>query len=487
MKFAIFFILIVNVVNAQDYYSKVIPFAHENPNVSPNATTIMYFNNDLLISNIYEGSESSLIRIDLEANVLENIIQNDFIFSKDPFTVVSEHLFLYGKDSQFENDTRLRRLNLDYGVEMEKSYLNPGDRTSPLGSISIDDIIYTASITKFDQSLNVRAHIKKVNFEGLVVWENDISEQYPILYPYKMSRDFDSNLLVASAAVTDDNVRHTVVDKINPEGNNLWSFESEEPRVANVAESIISVGDNIVFSNAVDRSDSLEFIENNYNPFPPQLTWLDQGGSFIRNKIFKSEFLTELKISDLKAGNGNYFFGFGRINNTIENISKGWLFKMDLDGNILWEKEYQYPDFDGVDVSTSISDIEELPNGDIVLLIRARPSGSISQIVVSRLNEHGCFGDANCSDGLLLTSSIDQKYDSSFDLKVFPNPSSNTIKFPDYNGDLILKIFDSQGKKYEVTSLSANRIDISYLHPGMYYLILFDNNRVVGRTSFVRQ
>jgi len=86
---------------------------------------------------------------------------------------------------------------------------------------------------------------------------------------------------------------------------------------------------------------------------------------------------------------------------------------------------------------------------------------------------------------LLMIVSISLRQDNY--ITVFPNPSSSTINLPDYDGELDYKIIDIQGKTYRADLLSANRIDISKLPSGLYFIIFVSDNKIVGKNSFVKE
>jgi len=485
MKFVFLLLLTCNLLHSQIYFSKIIPFEHEGENINPNAFALEYYNNEILIANVYVGNKSTLTRIDLDGNVLENIVYSEFVFSKDPFSIIKNDLFLFAKDREIANNTRLKRLDSNYNEVFLNSYLNPGDSTFPLGSISIDSTIYTASITEFAQNNDVRAHIKKINTTGVVEWQQNIGEDYPIIFPYKLTHDSAFNLITASTAISSGNSRHSVVHKVNPDGAVEWVYESPEPSFLLRIESVIFTGDKIVLSNAVDRSDSLEFIVNDYHPYPPKITWLTNDGGFIKDTLFITDIETELFITDITKGRGGYFFVHGEWYDSSENKTYAWLVKMRDSGEVLWERKYQHPSFE-IEYSHSLRDILELPSGDILLLLNANKLNEVSQIILAKVNENGCFSDETCDCLEIYTSTEEQGMESI--VKVFPNPVSDYLTINiDY--DAQLHIYDLNNRLVMTSSISPvfSKISVTSLIPGIYIYTLSQEEKRISNGSFIKK
>ena len=481
------FLLVISsfsTVFGQEYYSKIVPFDHEGDNVNPNAFSLVQFNNDILIANIYEGERSTLTRTNLNGDIIENVIHVNFDFANDPFTIVNDDLFLYAKDRELENDTRIKRLNSNLDELYLKSFTNPGTSSFPFGSIAIGNEIYLSSLTEFDGDNSIFAHIKKVNLTGDVQWDKDIGDGYTSMLPYKLAENHDSNLLVASGAIFDFN-RRSIVSSLNSTGETEWEFESEEPAYFTSKESLVSVDGKIVLSNLVDRGDSLEFIVNNFHPIPPKLTWITSEGIFIKDTVFKSNITDERFIVDLSKGNGSYFFGYGYWNDNITEESYGWLFKMSIDGDIIWQRKYLHLSFEKLGYNHIIRDMIEHDNRDITLLMSANQLGQKNNIILTRVNQNGCYGGETCEDVEIYTNTSELSEEQN--ILVFPNQSSSSINFKVHQ-KLELNVYNAYGELVYYGSLSAlsNQVEISGLTNGIYFYTLGTRGSVLDSGKFVK-
>jgi len=486
MKFvlAVVLFLICNLALSQNYYSKIIPFEHEDENISPNAFSLEIFNGELIIANIYAGNNSTLTRVDLMGNVLENIIHMNFDFSHDPFSVIENELFIFAKDRELQNDLRLKNVNTQHQELFEKKYSSPGDSSFPTGSKSIDGNIYLTSIFKFDQNDPYQTHIKKLDINGEVIWEKNIGENYSGMVPYKITEYDSASLIIASSAFLDFD-RISVVHKVSTDGEVEWVHESSELPFITAIEGLVTLGNEIVLSNIVDRGDSIDFQINNYHPLPPKLSWINSEGEFIKEYLFITDISDELYISELKKGLGPYFFGFGVWTDEEDDESYAWLFKMNENGELLWERRYQHPAFYQNNYRHLLKDIKELPSGDIVLLISAKQTNLVGEIVIARVNENGCFGEQSCED-VEIFSSTKEDYQPNL-LTIFPNPAKDFITL-NYKNFAKAEITNIEGRKVSSYDLNStkNQINVSGLSSGLYYLKLIDNSGLIGIGKFIK-
>lgn len=205
---------------------------------------------------------------------------------------------------------------------------------------------------------------------------------------------------------------------------------------------------------------------------------------FIQDTVFKTTPGNHiLTIQGLTLGNGDYFFAHGTEETGGDNTIKyGWIMKVSNEGEILWNKLYRNNDF-ADDRFHFIEALKELDNGDIFTSGRVRDENGRWRIWIMGLNQNGCFGSTECGD--IVSSTVKTTQDNY--ITVFPNPSSSTINLPDYDGELDYKIIDIQGKTYRADLLSANRIDISKLPSGLYFIIFVSDNKIVGKNSFVKE
>jgi Secretion system C-terminal sorting domain len=76
------------------------------------------------------------------------------------------------------------------------------------------------------------------------------------------------------------------------------------------------------------------------------------------------------------------------------------------------------------------------------------------------------------------------------DMAVFPNPFQDAIFFPDALEDkYMVRITDVSGMQVYATRLTSQRLDLSHLKPGAYFLQLTDpaTRRSVGSVALIKR
>lgn len=76
------------------------------------------------------------------------------------------------------------------------------------------------------------------------------------------------------------------------------------------------------------------------------------------------------------------------------------------------------------------------------------------------------------------------------EVSVFPNPATDAVRIqlPQQSGPLNMVMTDLTGKVVKSEKLvSGQSISVSGLPAGCYFVVLSDDNGVVGRTKFIRE
>lgn len=449
--------------SAQDYYNRVIPFHMSD--VLPNAYGLFQHGDDVVITSLANNTFSTLIKVDLLDNSLGYIDISDVSFSIYPNAIIEDKLFIYGKDRKIENDLQVFRLDNDFIVEEIYQYEVDRDYSFPTGLLSIGNDMFFSSRSELDGVGGALANLKKIDNSGTVIWDRNYGLTPGLINFREMLPTENNNILISAEVLVSFDVFHHLI-KIDTSGNEIWRFIAEEQlRVGQTNQNMALLNNSQSVLNSInDRRDSIGYGQGGWYPFPPHLIWVDDNGEFIQDTILNSEFDNFLYLSNIEQGKGDYFFGHGEWRDPITQNYFSWLFKMSNDGEMIWRKRYQHPDYP--EYSHIMNDIIEMDNGDIVALSTASEFGVQDKILLMRLNEHGCYGEENCPDELIYTDVYD--IDISEDIRVYPNPTSQTITIEsECYGQLAM--FDMQGRKLlHIDSYISNEtIDVSNMPTGV--------------------
>jgi len=198
----------------------------------------------------------------------------------------------------------------------------------------------------------------------------------------------------------------------------------------------------------------------------------------------------------LMAKNGD-ILGCGALQIYDTNRIMGWVFRMNADGEMLWERRFERP-FDGLGSLIVFRDMIELEDERIALTgfwydsipgITDYMDGNIGLFVLDR---EGCIIE-NCADKILL--SIDRPDVSNLisGIEVFPNPSSQVlnIRFDDIPNDQIdIDIYSLDGHKVFFKKIYSmdDLIRIEHeLKTGLYFLTISSSNKILFNKKIIVQ
>ncbi|MBL7779112.1 MAG: T9SS type A sorting domain-containing protein [Chitinophagales bacterium] len=161
----------------------------------------------------------------------------------------------------------------------------------------------------------------------------------------------------------------------------------------------------------------------------------------------------------------------------------GYVVKLDVDGNVIWERNYR-----GINESQTLnflSDIDILPGGGLIAVGQCQKSGATPPQVgwFLKLDSNGCEVE-NC----ILSSPLTPEGGIKNKIQVWPNPASGRVQIHIENEMLSgeIKIYDVAGSlllqnKMEATEMS---VDVSSFAPGMY-VVVAEKQGKVARSKLV--
>ena len=187
------------------------------------------------------------------------------------------------------------------------------------------------------------------------------------------------------------------------------------------------------------------------------------------------------KIKQIKAGEGDYFFGYGIRQVEKDGPTLGWIFKMDMEGEMIWSRTYSHPDFTMNIYSNSIEDLVELEDGNLVVCGDILDITTFqNRIWIMGLDEDGCLSENNCSQLSSMTLNEEPKQ-----RLLYPNPAISEIYLPELCSQIkSIQLYNSIGYKlYCPQDVYSKSLDVEALNQGIYILHLtcYDDKKFVFR------
>lgn len=188
------------------------------------------------------------------------------------------------------------------------------------------------------------------------------------------------------------------------------------------------------------------------------------------------------KIIPSAQGDGYIYIGGEYANDSLGNTN-GIIGKINLEGEVLWHREYRYDDWD-IESDNEFIDIEPDGYGGYILYGTFvgenletglyRPTGWLMRVD---------------KDGLLIDTSVntlDTEAPSYHDLGISPNPAKNTIHLSQSLNQL--SVLDINGRLvHQSTDTSQSTLDTSTFSSGIYILIGQGENELWYRSKFVKE
>ncbi len=385
------------------------------------------------------------------------------------------------------------------------------------------DYLYLLGRTFFPGKKNV--FVLKIDKNGKKIKENRF---YDIAIPgrsntvFDMVKTSDGNFVLAGRFIKkhqDRNIQSFII-KFDDNLDTIWSKKfnsvsliSNEPYLTALHDGSVVVSWGLYIPDMED-----DFIEKHmiYEQYPSILYNIDKDGTM----VWSDTLLAKLSKGSVSVGpekrilkmitamNGD-IIGCGKYyDNSTQRKVWGYLFRYNPDGKKLWEKKYEetkYP------LSNSIFfDLREAENGDIICtgeLDSNEGWGNNDRYIwLLRVDSTGCFSEG-CESIVPardtvqtvvvesdLTVRIDEP-DSEFAtnrnrIKIYPNPANDYINIEveifNTNNNISIIIYDMLGKiLIKKENYKSERINISILEKGMYFVDVYRDKDRIGKVKFV--
>ena len=480
----IYLILVIIILSkglyGQFYGHKLFHLGDRNLNVSG-----IFFNapnNRAYIPVIYPpGDTATIITTDSEGNNRLDVEIPDLLLPRYSFVRLGNFNYFYGKNKFIQNNLRLIKMDMFNQTVWQQNFQNNLDFSFPINILSINSDLYITSVNDRTEPYHRRINVRKVDTLGQEIWSRNYNNNSYYTYITHSVVSSDNNLILS--VIKQQQVfiggLKSQLTKINDLGNIVWEVSGTEkiPNGAVLADVAELSNNNLVQLYEVDKFNDSEF-SSIYNWAPVRMDWYDADGNFLFHKYIKYPNSQQFERGGVVAGNGDYFFVTGsHSDNNIPVERYGVVTKFDNQGDTIWTKQYYHPDYPTLDDFRFIRNLVELDNGDLLLMGMTEGEGGYLNAWFMRVNEHGCFGTANCED--LVTSTETELDLSLLDIKIFPNPATDILQITSAADRPIqsAKLYDFSGQTLVDLDLPGNgqsnmEISVADFPEGNYILSL---------------
>lgn len=227
---------------------------------------------------------------------------------------------------------------------------------------------------------------------------------------------------------------------------------------------------------------------------------LDNQGNIIWNKQYGEIFLNNWLLNIRALVDGNIIAVGESYDPSPEAFSKGWILKVDSNGDSLWLRDYKllYGNYSFNSLSDIIqtSDLGYLACGDV---FPAQPDTGSQDAWVIKLDSVGCpYPECDTTVGI-----VEIPYAGIEELVIYPNPAAEWLHVTGCRLQVhnrrsansnrqsanYLCIYDIYGRKVEEVLVPAGqdqvRVDVAGFRNGIYVAVLYSEKQIVGRKKFV--
>ena len=472
--FLIIFLLTSQVVTSQISY--IIPFDEANPN----PVDLVLYDDKYIVPAIHftlEGRATTTFEIENVEGELTTAYykQDGFSASLHPFAHIGSSVYSFGKDRALATSLRVCRMEDGYLCDTVVAFETNSAFDFPLDAASLGDNLLISYYSGEDNNVG-NSGLALIDTSLQVIWDYLYDTEFRQSYVYEMTTGKEGDILTSYNYNRYETIgTYAGAAKTDSVGQQLWRFDGSERLfmgATNVDHTELSDG-KIVISYQINKFLQPPFTWYDWFPFPTKLVWLSAEGDSLSEKLLIHEINKEVRMRDLEGGMGDYFFGFGsRVD--IDNVERGEITKFSNDGDIIWSRRYEHPDFRSEDVSYEVDYLKEKEDGTIAVLCDITPLGERTQMWLFELNEHGCFGDYTDCGELLSVATEEVAIPDQQRPIIVPNPTSRYVQVSmPYDQSLVsIALHTVHGERLPVTMSDTGQVDLGSAPPGVYLLTL---------------
>ncbi len=419
--------------------------------------------------------------------------------------IVGEEYFVLGPSSFSNGEDIYTIWKIDKQGEVLSLYnYGEGDNHDYLeGHLQVVEDKIFVFFSRKDSLSDSKYYLASISLEGELLWEETYDLGILIEGARKLTPTSDKGFIMAGFSLNfPDELGQAYIVKTDSLGNMEWQKDYGSWEEDAQANEIIELEDGgylvmgwMSYQEAVNRN-----------------IWvfqIDSEGNMLWEETYGNSYLEE--CSDiLEVEDGYVIVGYQYPNSILESDPNGYIFKIDKEGNLLWEKKYSgtlYIDTFEHQLSDIFREVRELEDGNLVVIGRSRnhkSSGRHSGILMKLTSEGdslwtkaysnilysnyylwdfeitedngfvmcgwGGGVESGTQDGWILkvdslgntcqpancdsifTTSIHYEITTHYPTSFYPNPAQNRVTFEHRlpkGKEAILEVYDLQGKLME--------------------------------------
>lgn len=235
------------------------------------------------------------------------------------------------------------------------------------------------------------------------------------------------------------------------------------------------------------------FIDNttipNHDVTPPSIFFTDMSGNMLDTVVFQNQTLKEIRNMEPVWDKG--LIGCGHeypdyINQSIPKLF-GWLFRMDENREVLWERSYIDSTYQGETFGLR----HIIPTSDGGYLATGTITNFMTGVWEShnwllKLDSMGCL-EPGCGNINYITDTEEVVFLKGKDIKIYPNPASDyvQVEFPkdfEIGQNTYAILVSNTGSIVRLEKINAikSQLGLTGISSGMYYLMIRLGNEIIG-------
>ncbi len=316
------------------------------------------------------------------------------------------------------------------------------------------------------------------------------NSDYNNTFPYRAFRDTKGQCIISYIYCIDCGFyRPGGVLALDKNGNILWRNESP-PKFVPLSSFVEQWSEDVYSYNWYHSTNPPD---PNWVLDPPAIYFIDQDGILFDSLIFHNQtekdiFFTEFKVGMGLVGTGWQFFN---LNNPKPIFHSSWLFYINQDRNVAWERAYVDTTYGGT--FTGMVQIRHTRDGGFIAvgaLSNTMTGVFETHVWLLKLDSMGCL-TPGCDEVNIITNIEPVAFPSGLHLHLYPNPTTTEVNLslppeaPDH--DLVASLLSSSGQvlRQQAYLHPSIRFDPSGLPPGMYYVTVHRKGSLVGVEKLV--
>jgi len=232
----------------------------------------------------------------------------------------------------------------------------------------------------------------------------------------------------------------------------------------------------------------------NHDLTPPAIFLTDMSGNVLDTVVFQNQTLKEIRNMESVWESG--LVGCGHEYPNYINLSNpklfGWLFRIDENREVLWERSYIDSTYQGRTFGLQ----HVIPTSDGGYIATGTITNYMTGVWEShnwllKLDSLGCL-EPGCGNINYITNTEEVVFLKGKDIKIYPNPASDyvQVEFPkdfDIGQNVYAVLVSNTGSisRQEKINASQSQLDLSGITSGVYYLMIRRGNEIVGSKRII--